>query len=95
MNIEVLDGDRHLVQIPDDDGPVTILVRVSPAVTARLAPDDISGVRVVKATIEYLLARQRADDLPPQLDLEDVINAYEGFEDELRQRLHGNDTNAA
>ncbi len=95
VRIEALDGDRYLVQIPDDDGPVTILVRASPAAIALLAPDGTPAARVVEAGVEYLVARQRADDLPPQLDIEDVAAAYEGFEGELRQRLHGDDTRPA
>ena len=86
MQIEDLDDDRHLVEIPHEDGPVTILVRASPAVTDLFAAD---GGRVVTATVEYLLARQRPDDLPPQLDIEDVIAAYDDFEDEVRRRLAG------
>ncbi|MCP2323088.1 hypothetical protein HDA40_001595 [Hamadaea flava] len=84
--IEELDDGRHLVEIPHEDGPVTILVRASPAVTDLFAAD---GTRVVTATVEYLLARQRPDDLPPQLDIEDVLAAYDDFEGEIRRRLGG------
>lgn len=85
--IEPLDDSRYLVRIQDDDGPVTLLVRASPDAIARLAPDNVADIRVIEAAIEYLVARQRADDLPPQLDIEDIIAAYGDFEDELRQRL--------
>ncbi|NUR73854.1 MAG: hypothetical protein HOU81_23830 [Hamadaea sp.] len=87
MKIEAIDDERHLVEIPFDEGPVEVLVRASPAAVAQLAPDGVPTVRVVEETIDFLLARQRADDLPPQLDLEDVLPAYEGFEQELRRRL--------
>ncbi|NUO58731.1 MAG: hypothetical protein HOV78_18875 [Hamadaea sp.] len=85
--IEELDGEQHLVRIPFEDDSVEILVRASADAVARVAPDGVPAVRVVEATIDYLLTRQRPDDLPPQLDLEDVVPAYEGFEGELRRRL--------
>lgn len=90
--IEPLDDDRYLVRIQDDEGPTTILVRASAAVIARLSHDNIADIRVIEAAIEYLVARQRADDLPSQLDIEDVAAFYGDFENELRQRLHGHDT---
>lgn len=87
MKIEVLDQDRYIVQIPNDDEPVTILVRASADATARLGPAAVSDTRVVEATIDYLVARQGAEDLPQELDIEDVFSAYDDFEGELRRRL--------
>jgi hypothetical protein len=35
----------------------------------------------------YLTARQRPDDLPKQLDLDDIIAAYDGYLDDLRDQI--------
>jgi hypothetical protein len=56
-------------------------------VIARLTTDESDETRIIEATAAYLIARQRADDLPPQLDLDDVAAAYDGFEDDLRRQL--------
>ncbi|MFC5911422.1 hypothetical protein [Streptacidiphilus monticola] len=42
---------------------------------------------VVAATVDWLLERQQAADLPPFLDLDDVVAGYDGFLDGLRARL--------
>jgi hypothetical protein len=34
--------------------------------------------------VTYLIARQRPDDLPVQLDIDDVIAAYDDFVDQLQ-----------
>jgi hypothetical protein len=62
-------------------------VNASPAVIARLTTEETDEARIIQATAAYLIARQRADDLPPQLDLDDVAAAYEGFEADLRRQL--------
>lgn len=35
----------------------------------------------------YLTVRQRPDDLPPQLDLDDVIAAYDDYLDDVRNEI--------
>ena len=62
--------------------PIEIRVHASPDVVARLAADETDENRIIEATAAYLIARQRADDLPPQLDLDDVAAAYDGYIDE-------------
>lgn len=91
MKIEALAEHRCLVRTRQGDGAVEILVRASPDVTARLIDDPADEVRIVEATVAFLVARQRVDDLPPQLDVDDIAAAYEDFEDELRRRLHEHD----
>lgn len=85
--IETLGEHRYLVRAWQDDDPVEILVRATPEVVARLTHDEAAEIRVVEGTAAYLMARQRADDLPPQLDLDDIVAAYDGFEDDLRRYL--------
>ncbi|HEU5417530.1 MAG TPA: hypothetical protein VFV41_07535 [Streptosporangiaceae bacterium] len=85
--VETLGEHRYLVRARQDDDIVEIRLIATPAVIARLAPGEADETRIIRATAAYLIARQRADDLPSQLDLDDVAAAYDGFEDDLRQQL--------
>jgi hypothetical protein len=38
-------------------------------------------------TAAYLIERQSADELPGRLDLDDVLAAYDGYVEDLRDRL--------
>lgn len=86
-SIDALGEHRFLVRTQQGDDIVEILIRTSPAVLAQLTVDEADEARLVEATVEYLVARQRADDLPEQLDVDDVLAAYDDFEDEVRRRL--------
>ena len=92
--VETLGAHRYLVRARQGEDTVEIRIHASPAVIARLTTDETDETRIIEATAAYLIARQRADDLPPQLDLDDVAAAYEGFEDDLRRQL-ANDENPA
>ncbi len=85
-DIEALGEHRYLVTISEGEDTVEILVLANPSVVARLGSEG-DELRVVRSTADYLIARQRADDLPAELDLDDVAAAYEDFEDHLRSDL--------
>lgn len=88
--VEALGEHRYLVRVRQGEEVVEIRVRASQPVIARLAGDESTRTdetRIIEAAAAYLIARQRADDLPPQLDLDDVVAAYEGFEEDLRGKL--------
>jgi hypothetical protein len=85
--VESLGDHQYLVRARQGEDIVEIQVRATPAVIARLTSDETDETRIIEATAAYLIARQRADDLPPQLDLDDVAAAYAGFEDAVHQQL--------
>lgn len=85
--IEALGDHDYLVRVDQDDELVTIRMRATPEVVARIAGPDADETRVVAATIAYLIARQRPDELPGQLDLDDIIAAYDGYLDDLHDRI--------
>lgn len=87
--VETLGEHRYLVRARQGADTIEIRVHATASVIARLATDEIDETRIIEATAAYLIARQRADDLPPQLDLDDVAAAYEGFEDDLRRQFAG------
>ena len=43
--------------------------------------------RVVEATAAYLIARQNAEDLPEQVDLDAVAAAYDDYVEDLHRQL--------
>jgi hypothetical protein len=89
--VEALGEHCYLVRAHQGEDIVEIQVRATPGVIARLSSDETDETRIIEATAAYLIARQRADDLAPQLDLDDVAAAYAGFEDDLRQQFHHRD----
>jgi hypothetical protein len=85
--IEALGDHDYLVRAALNEDFVTIRIRATPEVVARIAGDDADETRVVAATVAYLTARQRADDLPEQLDLDDVAAAYDDYVDDLHNQM--------
>jgi hypothetical protein len=85
--IEALGDHDYLVRVAQDEDLVTIQIRANPDAVARIAGPDADETRVVAATVAYLTARQRPDDLPEQLDIDDVIAAYDDFVDQLQNEF--------
>ncbi len=87
--IEPFGDHEYLVHIEEDEEIVTIRMRADPTLVAEIGGPDADESRVVAATVGYLTARQRADELPQALDLQDVAAAYDGYVDQLRGELRG------
>ena len=84
--IQSLGDHDYLVRVRQGDDVVTIRLRANPEVVARIAGADADESRVVAATMDYLAARQRSDELPEQLDLDDVVAAYDDYVDDLTSK---------
>jgi hypothetical protein len=82
--LEALGDHDYLVRFQQDEDTVVVRMYADPAVVVQIAADE---QRVVEATAAYLIARQRADDLPEQVDLAAVAAAYEGYVDDLHRQL--------
>lgn len=85
--VVAVEEHTYLVRGRQDDEPVEVRVVVDPLVVERLGAGPGDDEAVVAATITFLLEHQRLDELPPQLDLEDVDAAYDGFAEHLRTHL--------
>lgn len=87
--IEALGDHTFVVHLLDLEGEaVEVRVYASPAVLVRLgAVNALDEHDVVEATTAYLLARQRADELPPFLELDDVAAAYDEYVADIEHRL--------
>ena len=77
--IEPMDDQRYLVSATSDDDDVQIVVEITPEVRKWGHHRGYDEQSVVEAAIAYLIARQRVDELPAKLFLEDVDAAYDDF----------------
>jgi hypothetical protein len=82
--LEALGDHDYLVRFSQGEDTVTVTVHADPAVVEQIAGDE---QRVVEATAAYLIARQTADDLPEQIDLDAVAAAYDGYVEDLHREL--------
>ena len=87
LETEPLGAGYFLVRGDEGGEPVTLRVHVDPGFLASLGIGHEDGLAVVDVTLAYLLGHQRLDELPPEVDLEEVIAAYDTFEPLLREHL--------
>lgn len=52
-----------------------------------LQPSDIDAARIVNESLSFLLEREPATSLPPELSLDTIARDYPEYYDELRTRL--------
>jgi hypothetical protein len=82
--LEALGDHDYLVRFVQGEDTLVVRVYADPAVVAQIAADE---ERVVEATAAYLIARQSADDLPEQIDLDTVAAAYDEYVEDLHRQL--------
>jgi hypothetical protein len=87
LHVEPLGGHDYLVRVREGEEGVAILVQASPDVVQRPGFGGLTEARIVEATVEFLIERQFAADLPQALDLDDVAAAYDNYLSELELRL--------
>jgi hypothetical protein len=85
--IEDVGDHRFLVTMAAEDETVQIEVYVDPAVLDSVGVAPTDEQRLVYAAFVFLLERQRADELPSQLALDEVAAVYDGFLDDVRARI--------
>jgi hypothetical protein len=85
--IEAVGGHHYAITLREGEELVQINLHADPATVALIATDQLDERRVVEETLRYLVRRQRADDLPPALDLADVAAGYDTWLDEMRTQL--------
>lgn len=85
--VESLGEHRFLLTRRDGDELVEIQVYADPTFVKRIGPDGVDEQRIVRAAADFLLERQRADELPGKIDLDDIVAAYDGFIDDMRDRV--------
>jgi hypothetical protein len=87
LRIESLGEHRFLLTRCEGDELVEIQVYADPVVVQRIGLDGVGEQRIVRAAADFLLERQSADELPGKIDLDEVVAAYDGFIDDIRERV--------
>lgn len=87
LRMESLAEHRFLLTCSEADELVEIQVYAEPSVVERIGLDGVDEQRIVRATADFLLERQRADELPGKIDLDEVVAAYDGFIDDIQRRI--------
>lgn len=85
--VQALGDHNYVIHVQEGKDTIEIRVHASPDVVARIAVVDTDENRIIEATAAYLIARQRADDLPTVLDLDDVAAAYDGYVEDISSQL--------
>lgn len=91
QDIDPLGDHDYLVRAALDDEVVTIRVHAASEVVQDIAGEQADELRVVAATLDYLGKRQRFDELPGQLGLDDVASAYDDYVRDLRHQFATHD----
>jgi hypothetical protein len=86
-HVEALGDHNYLIRVREGEDTIEIRVHASPGVVQRITVVDADENRIIEATAAYLIQRQRADDLPATLDLDDVAAAYDGYIDDISAQL--------
>lgn len=87
VRIEDLGEHRYLLSAVQDGEAVIVEIYATPSVVTAIrtaVSGEVTEARIVDAAARWLLSRQRIDDLPGELELDEVAAAYEGFEADLR-----------
>ena len=87
LETESMGAGYYLVRGRQGDELVDVRLHLDPGFLDGRGLAQVDESTVVEVTMSYLLQRQRLDELPAALELEDVAAAYDGFEAHLRQRL--------
>ncbi len=86
LEISTLGEGSYRVSVPSHEGVVSVILELGDAAAAssgRLKDDD----QTARATIEYLLRHQDAGDLPPRIDIGDVLAAYSDATEQIAALL--------
>jgi hypothetical protein len=86
--IEAAGEHRYVITLREGEDLVQIRLHADAATVALIANDRLDERRLVEETLRYLVRRQRADDLPPALDLADVAAGYDTWIDEMRRQVN-------
>jgi hypothetical protein len=87
LQVRALGEHNYLIRLAEGEEQVEIRIQASHDVVQRLGLREVDEPRIVEATAVFLLERQLAVDLPPTLDLDDVVAGYDNYLSELERRF--------
>jgi hypothetical protein len=86
IKIETVTPHDYLIHVDESDETVSIRLHLTEDVTG-LFPSATDNTRIAEATIMFLLDHQRAYHLPADVDLDDIVAAYDDFIEAVSARL--------
>ena len=88
VQIDAVGAHRYAITLREGEDLVQIRLYADAVTVALITNDQLDERRLVEQTVRYLVRRQRADDLPPALDLADVAAGYDTWIEEMRTQLN-------
>jgi hypothetical protein len=88
ITVEPLGDHEYLLRLSEYGRSSETRFRADPSVLDALGVEPESEREVVERTADFLIEHQDAWDLPPWVDLDDVVACYQNFPAELQRRLH-------
>jgi hypothetical protein len=87
MTIVPMESQHYGVQITEGHVTTSHRVAVPADVLEELALADVDPARVVEETIDFLLDREPATNIPDEVSIAELEQRYPDFVDELRDRV--------
>jgi hypothetical protein len=85
--ITEMEPEHFGVQVEEGDVTTSCRVRLSGGFVDDLQLGDVDGARIVHESVAFLLDREPATSLPPELSLDTIARDHPEYYDELRARL--------
>jgi hypothetical protein len=79
IEIETQGSYQYVVRLRDGDDASETWFNITPDLLDQVRVGHEDGERVVRRTVEFLLAHQGVADFPEIVELEDVISTYDDF----------------
>jgi hypothetical protein len=83
---ELSDGS-FLVRFRQGEDTVEVTIRLPDGGLDNLLPYGATATDLVRATMHILLERQLGIDLPPFIDVDDLVAAYDDYPAQLSEKL--------
>jgi hypothetical protein len=87
ISVEHLAGPTYRVTVAEDDGSTGHDVTVTPETVRRYAPAETSAERLIKASFEFLLARESKESILRQFDLPVIERYFPEYRQHIRTAL--------
>ncbi|MGW3045744.1 hypothetical protein ACWC9T_38315 [Kitasatospora sp. NPDC001159] len=92
FEVEPLGDHEYLLRARVGEEVIESRFRASETVAEQLHVEPTDERRAVEETAEFLAERQSLIDLPPMVDLDDVVACYDDYLDQLGRRLASSHT---
>ena len=89
IQVEKQADDRYRVTVSEDGSRTSHLVTARPDYCQKLTRGQVSPETLVRASFEFLLARESKESILREFDLPVIARYFPEYEDEIKKRLAG------